>query len=641
MSDARGNAVLPAWLRGAGLALLVLAVYAPTLSNGYVSDDEIYIRGIRELHTLAGLRDIWFRIGAIPQYYPLVHTSFWIEYRLWGLEPAGFHAMNMAIHASVAILVWRLLSRLRVPGAWTAAALFAVHPVQVETVAWASERKNLYSAALALGSILAYLRFAPADAATAETPGTAHPRRFYLLSLALYVGALLSKTIVVSTPAVLLVLRWWKSGALRWRDVRPLLPFFALGVPLALLTVWIERVHVGATGAAWELSPLDRVLVAGRAVWFYLGKLAWPHPLGFVYPRWNVDPHVPWQWVFPAALALSLAALFGLRRRLGRGPLAALLVYVGILFPALGFFDVYPFLYSFVADHYQYHASIAAIALATAAASRATARAKIAAAVAALTAIAILGALAHRETYSYRDEVTLIRRSAALQPDSWAAHYRLGAVLQNEGRAAEAVAEFEEALRLYPAYARARASVGINLVTLGRLDEAAAAFETTLAADLDDEDRAATYLLLGNLRVTQQRFEDAARAYRAGAALASDPAELDYDLGMVLQRIGEGPEAIAALRDSVARNPGVAKSRYALGAVLLESGDASAAESELREAIALEPNDANARNLLGVALARRSDFAGAIAAFEDALRIDPGHAAASANLAGAKRAEKP
>lgn len=584
---------------------MVAAVYWPTLFNGYVSDDEVYVRGIEGLRSMGGLRDIWLRIGAIPQYYPLVHTSFWIEYRLWGIEPMGFHAMNLALHAAVSVLVWRLLIRLRVPGAWLAAAIFAIHPVHVETVAWASERKNLYSAAFALGSILAYLRFAPADAPLqAGEPAATRATRWYLLSLALYVAALLSKTVVVTTPAVLLVLRWWKRGRLDERDVRPLLPFFAVGLPLALLTVWIERVHVGATGASWELSAAERILVAGRAVWFYLGKLCWPHPLGFVYPRWDPDPGAVWQWAFPAAVLFVTAALLGLRRRLGRGPLAALLLFTGILAPALGFFDVYPFLFSFVADHYQYHASIAAIALAAAAASLVFAHARRVGRVVSVAVLAILALLAHRETHAYRDDVTLIRRNAAIQPDAWAARYRLGIALQNERRFREAIAELEEAVRLYPAFAPAHASIGINLVALGRPDEAAAAFERALAGDLDDDARAGTQLQLGNLRVTQGRLSEAARAFRAGAALSPQPAELEYSLGVVLRQLGDVEGSLAALRSSIGHSPEVAKSRYALGLVLLESEDAAAAEAQLRLALALDPDHQAARQLLEAARSR-------------------------------------
>lgn len=593
---------IPVWQRGAALVLLVIAVYAPTLANGYVSDDEIYIRGIRDLASLGGLRDIWFRIGAVPQYYPLVHTSFWLEYRLWGLAPAGFHAMNVASHAVVVLLAWRLLVRLAVPGAWLAAALFAVHPVHVETVAWASERKNLYSAAFALGSILAFLH--PADPAP-------RARRWYVLSLALYVAALLCKTVTVTTPAVLLVLRWWQIGALRWRDGRPLLPFLALGVPLALLTIWVERVHVGATGAEWQLGALDRVLIAGRAVCFYLGKLAWPHPLGFVYPRWDVDAHAAWQFAYPVAVVALAVALFALRGRLGRAPLAALLLFVGILLPALGFFDVYPFLFSFVADHYQYHASLAPIALAAAGLAIARARlhgvARAAVGGATFAAVAALALVAHRETYAYRDDATLIRRSAEQQPDSWAARYRLGAVLQNEERNEEAVAELREALRLFPTHAPIRVAIANNLAAIGRLDEAAVELERVLAGDLDTDDRVAMHLQLAHLRVAERRFDAAAGEFRAATALAPDSAEAHYGLGLVLRQEGDVRGALAAMQRSVAIDARVAKSQFALGTLLLESGDAQAALAPLRAALALEPGHAGAAASLRRALETRRD----------------------------------
>ena len=668
---APGHEAVPGWARALALVALVVAVYWPILENGYVSDDEIYIRGIRDLASLAGLRDIWFRIGTIPQYYPLVHTAFWFEYRLWGLDPLGFHAMNLAMHAVVVLMFWRFLARLRMPGAWLAAALFAVHPVHVETVAWASERKNLFSAAFALASMRAYLRFAPLDP-TAGSVADSIPsaRRSYLVSLALYLAALLSKTVTVTTPAALLVLRWWRSGRLQWRDVRPLIPFFALGLPIAGLTVWVERVHVGATGAAWSLSPVERALIAGRAVWFYIGKLLWPHPLGFTYPRWHVDSQAAWQYGFPLALAGLLVTLWAMRRQLGRGPLAAMLLFVGMLFPALGFFDVYPFLYSFVADHYQYHASMALFALAAAGAAMLGTRwqgsARWLARVAAIGVVIALAGLAHRETHAYRDDVTLIRHNAAQQPDSWTARYRLGLVLQNERKNLEAIAEFQQALRLYPQYARLHTSIGINQVALGHFEEAAAEFEIALAGDLDDEERATTQLQLGNLRVAQNRFEDAVAAFRAGAALTPDAAEIHYNLGIMLRQTGDHAGAIAALRDAVASDAKIAKSQYALGKLLSESGDFAgaleplrvavqlapeqvayrqglaaslllagdlgSAEQQLRQILALDPRNADAHNLLGVVFENRGDREAAIAAFEQALRFDPLHPGATANL---------
>ena len=251
---------------------LVLVSYAPVLRAGFIWDDDGYVTENSTLHSIDGLRRIWFEIGAVPQYYPLVHTSFWIEQHAWGLSATGYHAVNILLHAANAILVWRVLTRLQVPGAWLGAALFAVHPVEVESVAWITERKNVLSLALALSSMLCYWRFAPA-----ESPTTASPRAragYYLASWLVFVAALLSKTVVATMPAVLLVICWWKRGRVTWGDVLPLLPFFAVGVALGSITVWTETHVVGAVGEDWALTPIQRLLVAGRALWFYAGKLA-------------------------------------------------------------------------------------------------------------------------------------------------------------------------------------------------------------------------------------------------------------------------------------------------------------------------------------------------------------------------------
>ncbi len=358
------------WASAVGLVLLTAIVYGPTLANGFVSDDRAYVQENIALRSAKGLFDIWFKLGTVEQYYPLVHSTFWLEYHLWQLHPAGYHAVNLLLHAGAALLVWRLLVRLEVPGAWFAAAIFTVHPVGVETVAWVAERKNLLSCVFALGSLLAYLHYAPPDLPASASPTNVHGAthwQWYCLAFGLYVAALLSKTVTVTLPAVLLVIYRWKRGRLEGRDWLRLAPFFAVGLALSGVAVHMEKTFVGATGEEWDIPLVARCLIAGRALFFYAGKLCWPAPLAYYYPRWDVDPHAWWQYSYPAAAVAVITFLWLARRRLGRGPLAAALIFTIVLFPALGFFDVYPFRFSFVADHYQYHASIALIALAAAA----------------------------------------------------------------------------------------------------------------------------------------------------------------------------------------------------------------------------------------------------------------------------------
>ncbi|NBX30606.1 metallophosphoesterase, partial [bacterium] len=327
----------------------------------------MYVVENTTLRDLSGLARIWFTPGATPQYYPAVFTSFWVEHHLWGLHPTGYHVVNVACHAAGAILLAVFLGRLAVQRAWTTAWVFALHPVQVESVAWITERKNVLSFPLALLAGILLLPLLRLD--DAARPDAAHdtPPRFswgrYAAALALFALALLAKSVVCSLPAVLLLVAWWKRGRIESRDLLVLGPLFAIGLAAGLHTAHLERGHVGASGDGFAFSWADRVLIAGRAVVFYAWCLVWPRGLLFNYPRWTIDPAAAWQWCFPVAVAGVLAATFATRRWLGRGPFAACAAYVGILFPALGFLNVWPFVYSFVADHFQYHASPALLAV--------------------------------------------------------------------------------------------------------------------------------------------------------------------------------------------------------------------------------------------------------------------------------------
>src|SRR5262249_48756811 len=213
-------------------------------------------------------------------------------------------------------------------------AIFAVHPVSVESVGWVSEQKNPLSSVFYLGAMLVYLRF-----------DESRRRTDYVVALGLFVLGLLTKTVTATLPAALLVIFWWQRGTLSWkRDVVPLLPFFALGAAAGLLTAWVERTLIGAQGAGFELTFLERGLLAGRVVWFYLSKLVLPANLMFIYPRWKIDATIWWQWLFPMATLSAVVLLWAIRRR-SRAPLAGWLLFVGTLAPVLGFVNVYPFVF--------------------------------------------------------------------------------------------------------------------------------------------------------------------------------------------------------------------------------------------------------------------------------------------------------
>ncbi len=321
-------------------------------------------------------------------------------------------------------MVALVLRRLAIPGAYLAAAIFALHPVQVESVAWITEQKNTLSAVFYLGAMLLYLRFDQ----TRKTPS-------YCWALGLFVLGLLSKTVAATLPAALLVIFWWQRGWLSWRrDIWPLLPFFVLGVAAGQLTAWVERMMIELGGAQVELTMVERCLIAGRAIWFYLGKLLWPAELIFIYPRWQVSSVVWWQYLFPATALLLLASAWGVRRR-WRGPLAGLLFFVGTLFPALGFYNLFPFLFSFVADHFQYLASLGMITLASAGIVLLLDRWRLSSRPAGyllcLMLLAALATLTWRQSQMYGDIETLYGKTIAENPDCWLAHNNLGNVLQS------------------------------------------------------------------------------------------------------------------------------------------------------------------------------------------------------------------
>jgi len=447
---------------------------------GFIWDDDEYVEQNLTLRTTAGLARIWFDTTATPQYYPLVHTTFWIEYRLWGLDSTGYHVVNILLHGAASLVLFLVLCEVGFPAgiAWAAAAVFALHPVNVESVAWITERKNVLSALLYLCAGLAFLRCGP------WTTSRTGPRSvgLYTLSLLLFLGALLSKTITSSLPLALLLILWWKRGRVLWRDTVWVAPMFFVGAVLGLHTLWLERSHVGALGDEWSFSLLERTLVAGRAVWFYFGKILWPAQLTFIYPRWSIDTAAPGQYLFPLAALSALAVLWALRARIGRGPLVGALFFVVTLSPAIGFFDVYPMRYSFVADHFQYLACIGLIVSFVALGDRCTRRAgrlRHPAAIGLLaTGLVVLGLLSWDQSHVYRDRETLWRDTLAKNPAAGMAHSNLAGELDRQGRLDEALIHFREALRLVESaqikidYAQAHNNVGYALLRKGRVGEA-------------------------------------------------------------------------------------------------------------------------------------------------------------------------
>ncbi len=592
---------VPLWRRSLP-ALLLLAItivaYLPALGNGFIWDDDDYLTQNALLNEPGGLGRIWTEVGATPQYYPLVFTSFWIEHQLWGLSATGYHLTNVLLHALAAILLWRVLARLRVPGALLAAALFAVHPIHVESVAWITERKNVLSAVFYLAALLLFLRFRPAGEAS---PGwRKRPAIDYALALAAFVAALLSKTVAVSLPVVILVIDVWKARRVRASTWLPTLPLFALGLAFARITANLERVKVGAKGEAWDLSFFERLLVAGRALWHYLGKLLWPHPLIFIYQRWRIDAHDAVQWLFPIAAAAAFVALFALRKKIGGGPLAAALCYGAMLFPALGFVNVFPMLFSWVADHFLYLASAPILALAAAGLTGTVGRAggeadperrksfELGGKVAAAALVAILGLLTWRQIPMYRDVDTLWRTTIERNPEAWIAYNNLGVSLVAAGRVDEAIENYEKALALHPGFFQATSNLAELYLARGRTDLADPLYEKLVKIAPGN---AVGQYQLGLARLRQGNPTEAAERFERALRLKPGMAQASARLGDLALARGEWDRSISRYAEAVARDPGDTRTLFLQSFALTAAGRGAEAVAALRAALAKEPEN--------------------------------------------------
>jgi tetratricopeptide (TPR) repeat protein len=627
-------------LAAAALVLCAtLAAYLPALGGGFLWDDNFHVTK-PALRPLSGLGRIWFEIGQTQQYYPLLHSAFWLEYRLWGGAVLGYHLVNVFLHAAAACVFGLILRRLFVPtlggraqagaAALFGALLFALHPVCVESVAWISEQKNTLSTLFYLLSLLAYLGFD-------ERGDRGRAWGAYALSLGLFVMALLSKSVTATLPAAILVVLWWRKGRLSWkRDAVPLLPWFAAGIASGLFTAWVERSSIRAEGADFDLTGIQRVLIAGRAVWFYLGKLAWPANLAFIYPHWTIETSLGRQALFPLGAAV-LAAVLVLAGGRTRGALAAYLFFVGSLFPALGFFNVYPFKYAYVADHFQYLASLGVFALAAGSwgcwmGKAGPGRAKGAAS---LGLLCVLGALSWRQAGTYTDAETLYSSTLARNPDCWMAYNNLANLRLDRGRNAEAIPYYRRVLELRPGDAIPRNNLALALAGLGLLPEAIAQYRVALALDPAypeaHRNLAVALRRAGRLRESIAQCEEALR-------LVPNYPEARADLARALALEGRLPEAVAAFGEALRIQPGNPETHADLATALSQGGRLPEAIAEYGEALRLKPDYAEACNNLGVALAGANRLSEAAARFEEAVRIKPGYADAHENLGQILRA---
>ena len=604
------------WLLGLLLVVAVVFAYQPVWHAGFIWDDDIYVTHNRLLSAPDGLKRIWFSLDSPSQYFPLTYTTFRMERALWGLKPAGYHWVNLLLHAANALLVWRLLKRLSVPGAWLAAAIFALHPVQVESVAWITERKNVLSLFFCLLTLLAWIEFVE------DRPKPS--RQFYLLALIFYALALFSKATACTLPAALLLILWLKGRPINRFRLAQIVPFLALGAGMGLLAMWWERYHQGTEGRFFSLGLPERILIASHAIWFYAGKLVWPVNLTFSYPQWTINPADPFAYGWLVAGAGLCGAIYYARRFTGRSVEVAALFYAVTLSPLLGFIMLYTFCYSFVADHYQYVASIGPIALAAGGittALRFLGKQKSFLKPALCGALLLtLGVLTWRQSGMYADLETLWRTTIARNPNSYLAHESLSGVLLRKGQVEEALAHLRKALALHPDYAEAHYNFGVALDLKGQVDEAMAQFQKALEIQPD-------YLKacnnLGNGFLEKGQVDEAIIQFRKALKIQPDNPKVCNNLGMALAQKGSADEAIIQFRKVLEIQPNDVEAHYNIGVVLAQKGRLDEAIVQFRKVLTIQPDYANAHYNLGLALAQKGLVDEAIAQFKETLRFKP------------------
>ncbi len=550
-SDAGYNSSTRRTALGAALiVLLTFGVYWPVLRGGFVWDDLLMVQKNPLVTGEGRWYSIWFKAD-----FPLTTIALWFQHFLWGETAAGYHVVNVMLHALNALLVWRVLADLKVRGAWLAAIMFAVHPVCAASAAWISELKNTLSLCFFLLSLVWYLRweaqksemkpdFAPSTSGLRPPPSGC-----YWLSLAAFVLALLSKTSTVMLPVVLLACAWWQRGRATRGDVWRTVPFFALSLFFGLATVWIQKHQIIAGETVQTENLLGRLAGAGRALWFYLGKALLPWPLSIIYPRWQISVGAIVSWLRLLLWASMLAACWRFRRGHGRPTLFALGCFTVTLFPVMGFFDMYYMAFSRVSDHFQYLPMICIVAL-VGAALHTWLPGKILPVVAVLL-IAGLGVLTFQRARVFATDENLWTDTLAKNPDAWNAHNNLGCIRAEQGRLDEALKHFEASLKVNPGNVKAVINVAKTQAARGRFAEAETSFLAAIKLKPNDPEAHAHY---GSMLARMGRHDEAADQLREAIRLRPDTGRR-LELAGVYRAAGKIREAIEECRQALLANP--------------------------------------------------------------------------------------
>jgi len=624
------------WLWGLILFLAVLATYSPVWWAGYVWDDAVFITANPVIVGPLGLKEIWTtHAGSVS---PLTLTMFWVENALWGMPPRPYHVVNIILHAACAILLWRVLRSLRIPGAWLGAALWALHPLQVESVAWISEMKNTQSCLFYLLSILFFVK-------SLRTKGVGWNYSFTLLFAGL---AIASKFSTLVLPVVLGLCAWWVEGRWQWRHLIRLAPILVMSALAGAITLWLGTVEPALAGEIPSRSWPERMAMSGDVIWFYAGKLVWPHPLMAIYPSWTIDAS-QWTSYLPLlAVVLLLLILWLNRGAWGRPYFFALAYFLVALFPFLGFFDQSFWRYSFVEDHLQNLAGMGLLALLGAGCFRlaesifpgkSSLQLVLAAGV-----LVIVGTLSWQRAWVFENDETLWTDNVVKNPNSWAGENNLGIALYQKGQSDEAILHFQKSLAINPNNTGAHCNLGLALSLKGQVGEGMAQFQKAL--EINPNDGEVFYNLgvvlfqKGQLDEAMTQFQKALQVYPVYALINHDQGKIFNYQGKIFVRKGQFDEAITRFRKAVEFSANDVEAHNNLGAVLFHIGQVEEATAQFQKALAIDPDDAEAHNNLGIVYIQEGRPSEAMDQFKAALRSKPDFLEAQKSLEKAQESPR-
>jgi tetratricopeptide (TPR) repeat protein len=609
-----------------GLVLVTWIAYEPVLGSTFADlDDPRYVT--KNAQVLAGITRqsvAWAFTSTHYQWHPVTWLSHMLDIELYGLAPRGHHLTNLVLHIANVLLLFGLLTR--VTGAlWRSAvvaALFGLHPLHVEAVAWISERKEVLSTLFGLLALWAYVAYA-------RRGGVGR----YLLTAALLAVGLMAKPMLVTLPFVFLLLDYWPLDRLRrgrgsrvWLEK---LPFFALSAVSSVMTLIAQRSSI------WPTDTMPLSLRAANALMSYLryaAKMFWPADLSVLYMHPNLPGGTPWAaWqVAGAGLTLLLISLLVTRRRYA---VTGWLWYLGTLVPVIGLVRVG---WQAMADRYTYVPLIGLfVILAWGGAElfeKIPSRRRWARRAAGACTVALLLVCfgwTRVQALVWRNPLTLYARALAVEPGNPVIHYNLALTLGGGGRFDDALSHYRRALEIDPGYGDAQYGLATTLAERGEVDASIDEYRRYLQIRPEDP---GAHSNLGVMLEARGDRREAIAHYRRAVEIQPDYAEAHFNLGNALRMLGKADSAVERYRRALEIRPDYLQAHFNLGEALLELGESDEAIDHYRASLRLKPDFALAHNNLGSALASRGEIDEAIAHFRDALAADPDLATAQANL---------